>query len=357
MKRIEVSCDLVEEILARVPAKDLLRFRRVCKRWKSLIQDKQFIKKHVSYSPTKFLYCAYNSSAKRHLVYEYKGTRMLDNNHVRLFLHCNGLICLCFWGKYLAVWNPALRELRKIEPATIKGSALNMIGFGYDHSNDDHKIVLLTYRRSPSRPHHDFGRAEVISLKTGSRVIDYPSYAFDSHADPGGGTLVGNRIFWLVKDPTNKDSFILSFDLVSHQFNRVSCPSTNARIVGYNLSVIRGHLCVVEYRVRELCIWSGQSGKGVHSWSRLFTVSVDDIKLPDGHWVFGSHVVECETKDMELLVKVSNWFEQKQKFKVVRVSAFNTKENVFTKLEIDYSCGYIATGPCPYKESLLSVHG
>ena len=47
-KTIELSPDIIEEILIRLPIKSLLRFRCVCKEWKSLIGKNNFIKAHMN---------------------------------------------------------------------------------------------------------------------------------------------------------------------------------------------------------------------------------------------------------------------------------------------------------------------
>ncbi|VYS55187.1 unnamed protein product [Arabidopsis thaliana] len=54
----ELAFDLVMEILAKVPVKDLLRFRCVCKSWRSLFQDERFIRMHTTHAPSTFLLSA-----------------------------------------------------------------------------------------------------------------------------------------------------------------------------------------------------------------------------------------------------------------------------------------------------------
>ncbi|KAL9843792.1 putative F-box domain-containing protein [Arabidopsis thaliana] len=54
----ELAFDLVIEILAKVPVKYLLRFRCVCKSWRSLFQDERFIRMHTTHAPSMFLLSA-----------------------------------------------------------------------------------------------------------------------------------------------------------------------------------------------------------------------------------------------------------------------------------------------------------
>ncbi|KAI8558423.1 hypothetical protein RHMOL_Rhmol04G0092000 [Rhododendron molle] len=45
--------DLLIEILARLPSASLLRFKSVCKPWRSLIRSPSFVTKHLNQSITK----------------------------------------------------------------------------------------------------------------------------------------------------------------------------------------------------------------------------------------------------------------------------------------------------------------
>ncbi|XP_010545943.1 PREDICTED: putative F-box protein At3g20705 [Tarenaya hassleriana] len=350
----EVPSELVEEILARVPAKDLLRFRCVCKRWKSLIEDKQFIKKHLACSRQKFI-----SHGDYHLATSYSRlgnrTKILLEKRVKSVLYSNGLICLRFTDKSLAIWNPALRELRDILPTTAERKGLENIGFGYDHSTDDHKIVLFTSS--------SVGRAEIISLRSGSRAIDSPPYDFQDRGDSEVGVSLGDHMFWLVWHRTECDNLIMSFDVVSETFKCFSCPSADGRVVYGPLMAIGRYICVANKpahtRANEISVWGGQFDKGesrVESWSNLFTVTIDDLKLSRRSWFFEQYIVECDAKAMEVLVKVYDRDEWKPK--VVRLSAFDVRENVFTKFDMDYrvECGPFPY-PYPYKESLVSPYG
>ncbi|XP_062009190.1 putative F-box protein At3g52320 isoform X2 [Rosa rugosa] len=49
---LDLDC-VIDDILSRLPAKSLLRFRCVCKAWRALISDPYFIRKHLSCIDTK----------------------------------------------------------------------------------------------------------------------------------------------------------------------------------------------------------------------------------------------------------------------------------------------------------------
>lgn len=200
----ELPFELVIEILARVPVKDLLRFRSVCKSWCSLFQDERFIRKHTTHAPSMILLVGLPQDPLRTCTYQGRNLEMifkeLELNNVGekslllgayFFGPCDGLFCLLLEDRSLAVWNPTLRELRKV--STIKQhQTWSLIGFGYDHSIQDHKIVLIPPLLT------NCYKAQVLTLKSSvSRMIDFP-WRKDWNLVPfkKEGILVGENIFW-----------------------------------------------------------------------------------------------------------------------------------------------------------------
>ncbi|XP_024015247.1 putative F-box protein At3g16210 [Eutrema salsugineum] len=172
--RRELPFELVVEILARIPVKDLVRFRCVCKSWRSLMQDERFYRKHMTHARTRIV--ALRDLDTRipicHFSYE-RGkleailealdlnigdTSLLLNSFV--IGHCHGLFCLDLRDNTFGVWNPALREFRRIQTRHLNWAE---VGFGYDHSTQDYKIVVLV-------PDLEGGcsRAQILSSKSGT---------------------------------------------------------------------------------------------------------------------------------------------------------------------------------------------
>lgn len=59
--------------------------------------------------------------------------------------HCDGLFCLRRQDRTLPVWNPLLRQVRKVSSKSTKSITFHdLIGFGYHHSLDDYKIVIFS---------------------------------------------------------------------------------------------------------------------------------------------------------------------------------------------------------------------
>ncbi|KAG7574500.1 F-box domain [Arabidopsis suecica] len=289
----ELAFDLVCEILARVPVKDLLRFRCVCKSWRSLFQDEGFIRKHITHAPSMFLLADWwPLSTLRTCTYEGRKLKMvlqepeLNNGGEKDFLfktsvigHCDGLFCLELQDTSLAVCNPALRELTKVPRIDQQQTRGMRIGFCYDHSIQDHKIVLM--------PLKNCSKAHVLTLKSSvSRMIDFPWRQNCELMCKKEGILVGEYIFWPLyahESTIENSENILSFSVVSETFNYCSGPGGESRV----LKVLRGSLCAVDYKDREnychdMVVWCAdheKEDKGrIKSWTKILTLTASDIQ-------------------------------------------------------------------------------
>jgi len=174
--------DLIIEILSWLPAKSLVRFRRVSEFWKSLISNKRFAKLHLQRSP-KPTHTLLTSSKQFYLhgsrVYywvlipysvrpllEHPSSILIEDECRRfkwnynpfLIGSTNGLVCMIgdrsFKDKYqefwVQFWNPTLRLTSKNSPSLIIPADPN-IGFGYDALNDTYKVSQFELRAlSPS---------------------------------------------------------------------------------------------------------------------------------------------------------------------------------------------------------------
>ncbi|XP_010507682.1 PREDICTED: F-box/kelch-repeat protein At3g23880-like [Camelina sativa] len=360
----ELAFDIVVEILARVPVKDLLRFRCVCKSWRSLFREERFIIKHKNHAPSRKLKTVlqepelYNDREKS-LLFIY-----------RVIGHCDGLFCLLLQDNSLAVWNPVLRELRKV--GRIKHQQ-SMIGFGYDHSTHDHKIVLIPLTIS---------LAQVLTLKSSvSKMIDFPwrkSIGL-SRVNPEG-ILVGENIFWSFhpRESATVDngenifwSFhthesttiengenILSFSLVSETFNYCSGPGGNF----FHLKVLKGSLCAVENCYGgDMVVWCAEHEKEdngrIKSWSTILRLTASDVerstRLHAGSFWLGAVINQAGL----LLVKVRTRKSE------IKLCEYNLEEKTMRTVEtslrtsLDYLENmeeYVAT-LVPTRPHLLSI--
>ncbi|XP_074378659.1 F-box protein CPR1-like [Apium graveolens] len=159
-----LPCEMINEILCRVPVKYVLRCRSVCKDWCSLIDSTAFIKKHLKTSrdrnagaglmieklggDEKFYLASLDSldedSAAVVKICDPLKALLCAAEYV---CACNGLMCvLKNMGRDVFVLNPVLRKFKKVTsappefPSSSEWKDRFSFGFGYDEVNDDYKL-------------------------------------------------------------------------------------------------------------------------------------------------------------------------------------------------------------------------
>ncbi|KNA05642.1 hypothetical protein SOVF_188480 [Spinacia oleracea] len=174
-----LSClpeDIVIEILVKLPVKSLLRFKSVCKRWNSLIKTTSFIIRYNSpsrrHNNSKLLCFREDPITQTHVVslHDHKTLEKIQDLEFPSFIDDdsvpfdkdiqifgpvnNGIYCindrLNLWGGTLILWNPCTKSYKHILPATISDATERdtksfQIGFGYDDSINDYKIVVICH--------------------------------------------------------------------------------------------------------------------------------------------------------------------------------------------------------------------
>ncbi|KAL2936964.1 hypothetical protein RDABS01_020413 [Bienertia sinuspersici] len=252
-----ISDDLVEEILSRLPVKDLLRFRCVSRGWCALIDDVSFIRKHyqVNYSfrklddnmtyflnhtpPSDFsidefyllniqqgdaLTVDLTADLKRdsRVVLPYEA----DQYSILCYGCVNGIICLTCTSRkalikdsFLALWNPATREFKTIaypnDPGLKFCHRSGIYGFGFDLSSSDFKILLIYVSCGE---HEDSINQVIYSLKSDSwkQISNLPADISGLPVGSTDGYL--NGVYYWVTDLPQESGRPLHFVIVSFNF-------------------------------------------------------------------------------------------------------------------------------------------
>ncbi|KAK8643968.1 hypothetical protein V6N13_013245 [Hibiscus sabdariffa] len=170
------STVMIVDILGWLPTKTLLHFKCVSKPWSSLIRDSDFVKLH--------LHNSFKTNANTKLILdgrteddEYK-TYSIDFDSLgnleelsrpcsiakfgvssRIFGSCNGLLAIFHDEAGFALWNPSTRTCHHLPKLTI-GDVFdrdyeNILGFGYNATGNDHKVVQM-------RPRNENGNGRLI---------------------------------------------------------------------------------------------------------------------------------------------------------------------------------------------------
>ena len=156
------------EILTRLPAKYIMRFRLVCKSWNSLLFNSQFVKSHLaglhSYPCKDHQDDEDLIIAKKH-PFEYEVHILSHTNEIRVPLvppfygtflgSINGLVCMSSrMGNMFRLWNPAIAHLKQffLPPQHPKDCKHFIGGFSWDHMQNNYKVVLVCHDALTSSP-------------------------------------------------------------------------------------------------------------------------------------------------------------------------------------------------------------
>ncbi|KAJ1410226.1 Quinoprotein amine dehydrogenase, beta chain-like [Sesbania bispinosa] len=245
--------DVLINILKRVPVKSLIRFKCVSKDWWNLIESPYFTAQHLHYSsennlclllqrilPPREPYrpIAPSSSCLIAPDLNVHNPPQFAPPTGRVIGSCNGLLCVsddtdhCL--KFLSLWNPATRQVRKVPPETlIDVRNYFYFGFGFSPVVNDYKIVRISVSDGYVGDTRivDLGKvrvncAAVYSLKTGSwKEID--STNLRNMSLRSGYVTANGAMFWeatMTPDSDTRSEFVVSFDIGDEVFTKLKGP-------------------------------------------------------------------------------------------------------------------------------------
>ncbi|KAH7568345.1 hypothetical protein JRO89_XS07G0279100 [Xanthoceras sorbifolium] len=293
-----IPLDLIVEILCQLPVKSLLRFRCLSKEFRSMIDDRDFIRRHHNA-------CLQTNSNRRIIARNNEGTtlfslefdsttnviaaaKILDVPIQNLRFgfpvigSCHGLLALSpmdHQGHITAVlWNISTNKLRILPRIRgDSGDLFGCFGFGYDLASDDYKLVKIFGNQSSTK-------VIVYSLRADSWrwIEDLPDYCYFYSFHQQRGTLVAGTLNWMGQmEIESRESrvLIISFDLKSENFRNVPIPditNTNLGKLGiYDINDLGGCLCLscIDGCEQVVDIWVMKEYNVKDSWTKLFSFS------------------------------------------------------------------------------------
>lgn len=298
---------VIVEILSRLPAKSLLRFRCVCKAWRALISDPYFIRKHLSCINTRastsyslllreqVFRSIEHEAVLKHLSQTSDGPPLpfrrprfpvldptFDITDIEIVGSCNGLICLMLdyeakESYTFMLWNPCTGESNLLPQPPIQSSSSFFWGFGYDSTIDDYKVVLGSCISG-----HEV--VVVFRLKMGSwRKVERLERSFDVR---WVGCLVNESLHWVfkeVKECRLIGQKIVSFDLAEEKFHEIPFPyPLKQRLIA---EVENLDICLTQYFQTNCC----QPGCNFKMWV------VSDYEVKES----GTEVIKIPVLDAE----------------------------------------------------------
>ena len=300
---LELPPEIIREILLRLPAKSIGRFRCVSKLFRSLSSDPKFANNHLDLTirndavHRKLIVSSHNLYAldldsigcqrfrdlvAQELSYPLKedpikfdemikchvGENMLKpyrRNWVEIIGSSHGLVCISPCEGALFLYNPTTGESKRLL-ISAGGEEFQTLGFGFDALTDDYKVVKLVADGD------NVLKSSVYSLKSDSwRWIRDLSY---EHKDcfSSGVTLRG-AVHWVFANDSQR--VVLAFDFKTEEFREMLLPGEEAEDCGHSyrnfvVGVINGRLCLVNscYEVHD-DVWVMDEYGVASSWRRI----------------------------------------------------------------------------------------
>ncbi|KAL5710816.1 hypothetical protein ACHQM5_021331 [Ranunculus cassubicifolius] len=238
--------DVVFQILLWLPVMTLLRFKSVCKSWRSLIESSTFTTQqhlhNIDYNGKGKVISRYCSKTYR-LFYGDKfelstdlgfDRHWYDPRALKLLDCCNGIICLYNICKgEVALWNPATRQLRPLPESPIPRRPdyssypyLNQtyVAFGFDVSTNDYKVVrIIVFEGGPTFKKQN-SQVEVYSLSTDSWEIIHKDVLLPLNIVNAPRSARNGMCFWF--GYSGDISLLLSFNLSNNVIGTVPLPES-----------------------------------------------------------------------------------------------------------------------------------
>ncbi|KAG5392109.1 hypothetical protein IGI04_022072 [Brassica rapa subsp. trilocularis] len=273
--RSSFPLDLISEILSKLPAKSVGRFRCVSKLWSSVTTDPYFLDKFETQSRQKkpsllvtfkrddrlFVFSIpqdrqssneYHSIASQpvhsyHMTYP-KSRRFFP----RVSVH--GLIS-CFQEETKPIiWNPTTRKLLTLTKPE-KSWDYATFFLGYDPVDAKHKVLCMRFDET-------MDEYRVFALGSGQeswrRIKTSHKHYVNSY--PTRHVCTNGFIYYKAySDKTERFGFIMSFDVRSEEFHVIKLPCNNSRPGGI----------LASYEGRLACVTHNTAGDGTILWTLM----------------------------------------------------------------------------------------
>ncbi|XP_059648000.1 F-box protein CPR1-like [Cornus florida] len=186
--------DILIQILVKLPAKSLLRFRSICKSWCSLISHPSFIDAHLKhqtsssnnnnsylllrYKPdihnkkSKALYSIHHDDESFRQYFQPELPEQFKSSDI--YGTCNGIVCLSesplIPSSDIYLWNPALRRMKTLPtPHKVDLLGTAFVAFGLDCCGNDYIVMkIVSFPPDINNPFNTSFRLDVYSLSTNS---------------------------------------------------------------------------------------------------------------------------------------------------------------------------------------------
>ncbi|KAH7847804.1 hypothetical protein Vadar_030432 [Vaccinium darrowii] len=289
------------EILCRLPVKSLLQFKSVCKNWYALIQNPDFIYLHHDRATSiaaarntdcllvkRFLNGGEGAAALSFVPNQTPvedidiSSTGLDIEHVKILGHCNGVVCLSgLLNSTIVLCNPSMKEFRILPQPSYKNDHMSNLGFGYDPSTDDYKVVRFAMMSTDARIGGIDKKVQMYDLSTDSwRDVDAESPSESGfHCSYYCYTSWNGDCFWYAHRWDGGDPVIMAFSMSDEVFEEIPVPE----------------VCLLEFSEKKLFVLNDSLAMVMYSkwWSNPSWFSPEEYLLNTVDiWVLNEEDIE-----------------------------------------------------------------
>ncbi|XP_057437432.1 F-box/kelch-repeat protein At3g23880-like [Lotus japonicus] len=315
----QLPSELVSNILSRLPAKDLVKCKSVCKSWFNLISDPYFATNYYAFynnlkhqqeplfvirrpflSSLKTCISLLSSSVNHpHVSSELLNPPSEYNSDRQYWTEimgpCNGIYYLK--GSPNVLMNPSLRQLKALPASNLSTSSpqktyslTNYAGFGFDPKTNDYKVVVikdLWFEKAERQNGH--WTAELYSLNSNSwRNLDAAlPLPFEIWGSSQVCTYVNNCCHWwgFVDECGEKQDVVLAFDMVTEVFRKIKVPrirdssgEASATLTPFNTTSTLGVIVhPVRGDVKGFDVWVMKDHCDEGSWMKQYSVGHREV--------------------------------------------------------------------------------
>ncbi|GKB11754.1 F-box domain containing protein [Tanacetum coccineum] len=334
------------DILLKLPAKSLLRFRCVSKLWREYIDDSYFVSVHdkqVTQDPTPIIFYSKTYMAKT-LCFHTIESDTITNHFLKVKSNpicefvgkklsvvgsCNGLVLIKTYNdqKFTTIFtviHPINKQCYVLPELRCDRVSC---GLGFDSSTNTFKIVCVLYhnpttfscgaRRAHCTMVHVFG------TNSWQKIPQVPSYRISGKAIFAHGCL-----HWLVSYNYGEDGErqVIWFDVKNEEFELIKPPKTISKPSKRQPNhPINDHLVNLDGQVGYFGNKTTEVWVLNHKKEWVLHCNLED-HLPDGY----IKVLGCLNKAGDILITVTKWPSEKEWFYI-----YNLKNRVVHEARID----------------------
>ncbi|KAJ4886176.1 F-box/kelch-repeat protein [Raphanus sativus] len=286
-----ITLDLVVEILLKVPTKSVASLVLVSKQWLSLIRGKDFINLYLARSSPRLLLVVFANNEEEQFLQtcsqvdpssdSHRLNITLDKNQVVGFSPpIRGLVCRQMDSK-VRIANPSTGQFVTLPRVkTTRKGILSL--FGYDPVNDVYKVLCMTILQGRQRRQSQVVSEEHQVYTLGGqrkwRMIEckHPHLPPPLNVVTKGICINGILYYyaWI-----KSEASLISFDLISEEFNAIKLPEDIPCVVNYT-----GKVAIASWPTRngEVHLWILEDADK-QEWSKVSIVVPSWIDLIDIH--------------------------------------------------------------------------